>query len=140
MRVNWLSSVICLMVFGLLAAVPAAAQSQPGTVKAPAATASAQAQAKATAPVDDEEAFDENLRQFGYWAGAAFACVAETKQADVERQVLDTFNSIGRLFGTDRAFFFAASFGRGTSVTIDATKCPEFLDKFQKDPLFRSRK
>jgi hypothetical protein len=37
-----------------------------------------------------------------------------------------------QLFGTDRAFFYAAAFGRGTSVKVEAAKCPEFLDKFQK--------
>jgi hypothetical protein len=58
--------------------------------------------------------------------------VPEAKQPEVERKVLETFNRIGQLFGTDRAFFYAAAFGRGTSVKIEAAKCPEFLDKFQK--------
>jgi type II secretory pathway pseudopilin PulG len=94
--------------------------------------ASAQAPAQAKAADDDEEMFDEKLRQFGYWSGAAFACVGEAKQAEVERKVLDTFNGIARLFGTDRAFFYAAAFGNGTTHKVDPAKCPEFLDKFQK--------
>jgi hypothetical protein len=93
----------------------------------------APAQAPAQAADDaEEEAFDEQLRAFGYWSGTAFGCVEEAKQAEVERKVLDTFNGIARLFGTDRAFFFAAAFGNGTTNKVDAAKCPEFLDKFQK--------
>jgi hypothetical protein len=97
-----------------------------------AAVAAQQAPAQAKAADDDEEMFDEKLRQFGYWSGAAFACVGEAKQAEVERKVLDTFNGIARLFGTDRAFFYAAAFGNGTTHKVDPAKCPEFLDKFQK--------
>jgi hypothetical protein len=103
---------------------PAFAQATGTPAQAPAAAAAA--------PVDEEEAFDEKLREFGYWSGAAHGCVAEAKQPEVERKVLETFNRIGQLFGTDRAFFYAAAFGRGTSVKIEAAKCPEFLDKFQK--------
>jgi hypothetical protein len=103
---------------------PARAQSPATPAQAPAATAAA--------PSDAEEAFDEKLREFGYWSGAAHGCVPEAKQAEVERKVLETFQSISRLFGTDRAFFYAAAFGRGTSVKVEAAKCPEFLEKFEK--------
>lgn len=101
-------------------------------VSAQQAAAPAEAPAQAQAVDDEEEAFDEKLRAFGYWSGTAFACVEEAKQAEVERKVLDTFNGIARLFGTDRAFFYAAAFGNGTTNKVDAAKCPEFLDKFQK--------
>jgi hypothetical protein len=94
--------------------------------------ATSPAPAKAEAVLDEEEAFDESLREFGYWSGAAFACVGAEKQADVERKVLDTFNGIARLFGTDRAFFYASAFGNGTTHKVDAAKCPEFLEKFEK--------
>ena len=94
--------------------------------------APAQAPAQVKAADDEEEAFDEKLREFGYWSGAAFACVGEAKQAEVERKVLDNFNGIARLFGTDRAFYYAAAFGNGTTHKVDPAKCPEFLDKFQK--------
>ena len=82
----------------------------PAFAQAPATPAQAPAAAPA-APVDEEEAFDEKLREFGYWSGAAHGCVAEAKQPEVERKVLETFNRIGQLFGTDRAFFYAAAFG-----------------------------
>jgi hypothetical protein len=104
----------------------------PVFAQAPTTPAQAPAAVAPAAPVDEEEAFDEKLREFGYWSGAAHGCVAEAKQPEVERKVLETFNRIGQLFGTDRAFFYAAAFGRGTSVKIEAAKCPEFLDKFQK--------
>jgi hypothetical protein len=94
--------------------------------------APAPAPAQAQAADDEEEAFDDKLRAFGYWSGAAFACVGEAKQAEVERKVLETFNGIARLFGTDRAFFYAAAFGNGTTHKVDPARCPEFLDKFQK--------
>ena len=114
-----------VLAFALICAgsvAPAFAQAPTTPARAPAAAP----------PVEEEEAFDEKLREFGYWSGAAHGCVAEAKQPEVERKVLETFNRIGQLFGTDRAFFYAAAFGRGTSVKIEAAKCPEFLDKFQK--------
>lgn len=97
-------------------------------------------QAAAPAAADDEEMFDDKLREFGYWSGAAYGCVPDAKQAEVERRVLDTFNSIGRLFGTDRAFFYAAAFGYGTTIKVEAAKCPEFLAKFEKATVVRGGK
>src|SRR5512139_3182443 len=102
----------------------------PAWAQAPASPA--QAPAVAAAAADDEEMLDEKLREFGYWSGAAYGCVPEAKQAEVERKVLDTFQHIARLFGTDRAFFYAAAFGRGTTAKVEAAKCPEFLEKFEK--------
>jgi hypothetical protein len=95
--------------------------------------AQAQAQTQAQSAEDEaEEAFDEKLRAFGYWSGAAFACVGEAKQPEVEHKVLDTFNGIARLFGTDRAFFYAAAFGNGTTHKVDPAECSGFLKKFEE--------
>jgi hypothetical protein len=124
-----------LVVAALAACGSTAVSARQAPSQAPAqapAQASAQAPAQATAADDEEVAFDDKLREFGYWSGAAFACVGEAKQAEVERKVLDTFNGIARLFGTDRAFFYAAAFGNGTTHKVDPAKCPEFLEKFQK--------
>ena len=112
-----------------LVVVAALASCGTTTVSAQQAPAKPAAQAQET---DEEEAFDEKLRAFGYWSGAAFACAGEAKQAEVERKVLDNFNGIARLFGTDRAFFYAAAFGNGTTHKVEPAKCPEFLEKFQK--------
>jgi hypothetical protein len=88
---------------------------------------------KAAAPAaSEDEVFDDKLREFGYWSGAAYGCVPEAKQAEVERKVLETYNGIARLFGTDQAFFYAAAFGHGTTIKVEAAKCPEFLAKFEK--------
>lgn len=95
---------------------------------------------KAAAPADEEAVFDDKLREFGYWSGAAYGCVAEAKQAEVERKVLDTYNHIARLFGTDRAFFYAAAFGNGTTMKVEAAKCPDFLAKFEKATALGGRK
>lgn len=111
--------------FVLVAAVIAAS----GSAAVSAQQAPAQAQAQSA---DEEEVFDEKLRAFGYWSGAAFACVGEAKQPEVERKVLDTFNGIARLFGTDRAFFYAAAFGNGTTHKVDPADCPGFLKKFEE--------
>lgn len=111
---------------------------KPAWAQTPAAPA--QAPPAAAAGADDEEAFEEKLREFGYWYGAAFGCAPQAKQAEVERQVLDAYHSIARLFGTDRAFFYAAAFGHGTSVKIEGQKCPDFPEKFQKATALRGGK
>jgi hypothetical protein len=115
----------------LACALSCALAVEPAWAQAPAAPAPA-APSVAAPATDQEEAFDEKLREFGYWSGAAHGCVPEAKQAEVERKVLNTFNRIGQLFGTDRAFFYAAAFGHGTTVKVEAAKCPEFLEKFEK--------
>ncbi|MCU0231131.1 MAG: hypothetical protein MUC67_07100 [Acidobacteria bacterium] len=119
-----------LLCVGTIGSAWAQAPSSPAKAPAP----------PAAAPVDEEELLDEKIREFGYWSGAALNCVAEAKQVEVERKVLDTFNGIARLFGTDRAFFYAAAFGRGTSMQIEPEKCPEFLEKFQKATVLRGEK
>jgi hypothetical protein len=118
MSKSWKSLVL---VATLAACCTTAVYAQQALPKAPAQDAEA-----------EEEAFDGKLREFGYWSGAAYSCVGEAKQAEVERKVLDNFNGIARLFGTDRAFFYAAAFGNGTTHKVDPAKCPEFLEKFQK--------
>jgi hypothetical protein len=36
-----------------------------------------------------------------------------------------------RLFGSDRAFFYAAAFGAGTSMTIDKKECAGYVTDFR---------
>jgi hypothetical protein len=93
----------------------------PGTVE----------KSETSAAADEEKMFDEKLREFGYWSGAAFGCVSEDRKGEVERRILETYHRIARLFGTDRAFFYAAAFGRGTTIEVERAKCPEFLRKFE---------
>ena len=103
----------------------------------PQAQSPANAQQQARAAEDEEEVFDSKLREFGYWSGAAFSCVADARQVEVERKVIETFSGIARLFGTDRAFIYAAAFGNGTTHKVEAAKCPEFLDRFEKAAALR---
>jgi hypothetical protein len=41
-----------------------------------------------------------------------------------ERVALDVATNILRLFGSDRAFFYAAAFGAGASEQMDQKACP----------------
>lgn len=117
------STVFVCALFCVLFIEAAWAQQKPG---GPAQTP------KAAAAADDEAAFDDKLREFGYWSGAAFGCVPEAKQADVQRKVLETYNHIARLFGTDQAFFYASAVGYGTTIKVETANCPDFLAKFEK--------
>jgi hypothetical protein len=79
-------------------------------------------------PVDEEEQMDSALRKYGYVSGQA--CQCQTQQAEktmFERRSLDTATGILRLFGSDRAFFYAAAFGAGLTVEMDQKTCPDIL-------------
>jgi hypothetical protein len=80
---------------------------------------------------ESEERLDDGLKAFGYLAGLARGCVAEVQQADLEREAVDLHGGIGRLFGTDRAFLFSASFGYGTSITISVEECEKVIATYE---------
>jgi hypothetical protein len=71
------------------------------------------------------------LKRFGYLAGLARGCVAETQQVAFDRESLNLHASIARLFGTDRAYLFAAAFGYGTSVKTDTKDCADVLKAYE---------
>lgn len=81
---------------------------------------------------DDAEdtAFDEALKSFGYAGGAALQCADDAGKAALSEDALRVFNSLAQLFGTDRAFFFAASFGAGTVDEIDMAACADYTAEF----------
>jgi hypothetical protein len=90
---------------------------------------------------DEEEKFDNTIEQFGYVSGKAFQC-ADPKQApSIEKDTIRAFNGIARLFGTERAFFYAAAYGSGAKDNIDRSECSQYLRQFQqaleKSPLKR---
>lgn len=85
--------------------------------------ASAQQAPPATA-IDEEEQMDTALRKFGYVSGQAYQCYSAEQQGKVERTALDVATNILRLFGSDRAFFYAAAFGAGASGEMDRSGCP----------------
>jgi len=82
---------------------------------------------------DDDQAFDDAVRQFGYAGGAAWHCSAEKDRAAVERQALQAYSGLARLFGTDQAFFFASSFGAGTMDEIKKEDCAKFIEAFTRE-------
>jgi hypothetical protein len=101
---------------------PVASAAQPPAAPAPAAPAST--------AVDAEEAFDDALKSFGYLTGLARGCVVPAQRTKIEREAVDLSGAIGRLFGTDRSFLFASSFGYGTSIVAKVEDCPEILKQY----------
>jgi hypothetical protein len=82
---------------------------------------------------NEEEKFDDAIQQFGYVSGAAFQCAKAKQQAPMmEREVMRVFSGITRLFGSDRAFFYAAAYGAGATATIDRAKCADYTRQFQQ--------
>jgi hypothetical protein len=82
-------------------------------------------QPASTLPTDqEEEQLDTAMRKFGYVSGQAFQCHTKEEQAKAERVALDVATNLLRLFGSDRAFFYAAAFGAGASERMDQKACP----------------
>lgn len=85
-------------------------------------------QSTPSVPTDqEEEQMDGALRKLGYVSGQAFQCHSKEQQAKLERTVLDIATNILRLFGSDRAFYYAAAFGAGASEEMDQKQCPAVL-------------
>jgi hypothetical protein len=84
------------------------------------------------APAEDEDVkFEESIRNFGFVSGAAYQCLPEADRTGHDREVLKAYSGLARLFGTDRAFFYAAAFGAGTSMAIDKAKCAAYIEDFR---------
>lgn len=87
----------------------------------------------ANAQEDPEEVLDERIRQGGYAAGLALQCAPADQKVAFEREIVNRANEIVRLFGSDRAFYYAASFGAGAEAKLDRAECPKFLEQFGAD-------
>lgn len=81
---------------------------------------------------DPEEALDNAIEKFGYTSGMAFQCGSSNQALTIQQDALKVFTGITRLFGSDRAFFYAAAFGTGATSSIDRTKCSEYMRQFQE--------
>jgi hypothetical protein len=81
---------------------------------------------------DEEEKFDDAIAQFGYLSGQAFQCAAQDQGETIENDAMKVFTGITRLFGSDRAFFYAAAYGAGATDTIDTNDCSEYISQFQE--------
>ena len=78
---------------------------------------------------DEEERMDAALRKLGYVSGQAFQCHSKDQQAKLERTALGIANGILRLFGSDRAFFYAAAFGAGATEKMEQKACPAAIEQ-----------
>jgi hypothetical protein len=87
----------------------------------------------AQAQQDPEEMFDEQIRQGGYTAGLALQCAPADRKVAVEREIVNRSNEIVRLFGSDRAFYYAASFGAGAEAKYNSADCTKILEQFGAD-------
>jgi hypothetical protein len=82
--------------------------------------------------VDEEEQMDNALRKLGYTSGQACQCQKQAEdKTKIERKALDIATGILRLFGSDRAFSYAAAFGAGLSGEMDQKKCPETIKQYE---------
>jgi hypothetical protein len=89
------------------------------------------AQPKPSPAEDEDVKFEESIRNFGFVSGAAYQCLPEADRVGHDREVLRAYSGLVRLFGTDRAFFYAAAFGAGTSMAIDKAKCAAYIEDFR---------
>jgi hypothetical protein len=83
--------------------------------------------------------FEESIRNFGFVSGAAYQCLPEAQRTAHDREVLTAFSGLVRLFGSDRAFFYAAAFGASTSMSLDKAKCSSYIEDFRAAMKSRAR-
>ena len=110
MKKNWMLALAALVL--LLPAVAAA--QQPGPT------------------ADEDERIDTAMRKFGYISGEAFSCHTKDQQLKLERTALNVGTNILRLFGSDRAFLFAAAFGAGSVQKMDPKDCPGVIKQAEE--------
>jgi hypothetical protein len=113
-----------LLAISIAALLPFAAVAQ--TAKPAAAPAPAPSLAE-----QEDLRFEEAIRNFGFVSGAAYQCLPEADRTAHDREVLKAFSGLVRLFGSDRAFFYAAAFGAGTGMSIDKAKCASYIEDFR---------
>lgn len=83
-------------------------------------------------PAEEEDVkFEESIRNFGFVSGLAYQCLPEADRTAHEREVMKAYSGLVRLFGSDRAFFYAAAFGAGTSTSVDKAKCAGHIADFR---------
>jgi hypothetical protein len=85
----------------------------------------------ASSAEDEDLRFEESIRNFGFLSGATYQCLPEADRTAHDREVLKAYSGLVRLFGSDRAFFYAAAFGAGTSMSIDKAKCAGYIEDFR---------
>jgi hypothetical protein len=86
---------------------------------------------QSTSSLQEEEQMDMAMRKFGYVSGQALQCHSKKQQIALERTVLDIAKSVLRLYGSDRAFYYAAAFGAGSSEQISQKQCPALIKEVE---------
>ena len=82
---------------------------------------------------EDPEKFDAQLRRLGYASGQVYECRGtDDERKRSERNALNAFSGISRLFGSDHAFCFAAAYGAGARYTLDKSKCAEYIKRLEE--------
>jgi len=89
--------------------------------------------ALAAQEIDQDESFDDAVRNFGFVSGLAHQCTPEENKVEVERSVLQAYTGLVTLFGSDQAFFYAAAFGAGSTTQFDRKECRKYLDAFGEE-------
>ena len=92
---------------------------------------------ESAAQTDDDDKLDESVNKFGTAVGSAYQCTAEADRDKLVGEARQAYTRIGRLFGTDRAFYFAVHFGNAAQAPFDKAKCPELLKKLRESVLMR---
>lgn len=87
---------------------------------------------QANAAVDEDERMDTAMRKYGYISGEAFSCHTKEQQVKLERTALNVGTNILRLFGSDRAFIFAAAFGAGAVQKMEPKDCPAVIKQAEE--------
>ncbi len=80
----------------------------------------------------EEEALDRAIEGFGYTSGIAFQCLPPEEAAELEQDAIKAFTGIIRLFGSDRAFFYAAAYGSGATAEVDRSQCEQRVREFRE--------
>ena len=102
-------------------------------------SANAPTSAQLSLAEQEDERFENAIRDFGFVSGAAYQCLPDAERAAHDREVLKAFSGLVSLFGSDRAFFYAAAFGAGTSMSIDKAKCASHIEDFRAAMKFGAR-
>jgi len=109
----------------------------PGIKAETTAIANAVRQQSDTVHTDADEQLDDQLREYGSVAGAAYQCTPESGREQLASDIQRAYSRIGQLFGTDPAFYFATHFGRSMDGPFDESKCPELIKRLRESVLVR---
>lgn len=82
--------------------------------------------------MDEEERMDSAMRKYGYISGEAYSCHTKEQQLKLERTAINVATNILRLFGSDRAFIFAAAFGAGAVQKMEPKDCPAVIKQAEE--------